>query len=147
MERVNDKQKLVLVDKVLKHFKGDIRGKRFALWGLAFKPNTDDMREAPSLVIVDELLKRGASICGYDPVAMDEAKRILDYKIEYADDMYAALKGADALVVVTEWQEFKVPKFTFIENNLKSKVIFDGRNIYNPVQMKEFGYKYYSIGR
>ncbi len=147
VERVNDKQKMVVVDKVLKHFNGDIRGKRFALWGLAFKPNTDDMREAPSLVIVDELLKRGASICGYDPVAMDEAKRILDYKIEYADDMYAALNGADALIVVTEWQEFKLPKFTFIEKNLKSKVIFDGRNIYSPGQMKDFGYKYYSIGR
>ena len=147
VERVNDKQKLVIVDKVLKHFNGDIRGKRFALWGLAFKPNTDDMREAPALVIVDELIKAGASVCGYDPVAMDEAKRRLDYKIEYAEDMYSALSGADALIVVTEWQEFKVPKFTFIERELKSKIIFDGRNIYSPEQMNEFGYKYYSIGR
>lgn len=147
VERVNDRQKLVLVNKVLKHFGGDLRGKRFALWGLAFKPNTDDMREAPSLVIVDELLKAGATVCAFDPVAMDEAKRRLGFKIEYAVDKYEALKDADALIVVTEWQEFKVPKFTFIERELKTKVIFDGRNIYDTEQMEEFGYTYYSIGR
>lgn len=147
VERVNDNQKMVIVNKVMEHFKGDLKGKRFALWGLAFKPNTDDMREAPSLVIVDELIKAGAIVCGYDPVAMDEAKRRLGYKIEYAEDMYSALSGADALIVVTEWQEFKVPKFTFIERELKTKIIFDGRNIYSPKQMKDFGYTYYSIGR
>ncbi len=147
VERVNDRQKLVLVDKVLKHFNGNLRGKHFALWGLAFKPNTDDMREAPALVIIDELLKAGASVCAFDPVAMDEAKRRLGFKIEYAEDKYSALKDADALIVVTEWQEFKVPKFTYIERELKNKVIFDGRNIYDTEQMKEFGYTYYSIGR
>lgn len=147
VERVNDRQKLVLVDKVLKYYNGDVKGKRFALWGLAFKPNTDDMREAPALIIIDELIKAGATVCGYDPVAMTEAKRRLGYKIDYAQDMYSSLTDADALLVVTEWQEFKVPKFTYIERELKNKVIFDGRNIYDPVQMDEFGYEYFSIGR
>lgn len=147
VERVNDRQKMVLVNKVLEHFNGDVKGKHFALWGLAFKPNTDDMREAPSIVIIDELVKRGAHISAYDPVATNEAKRILSDKIDYADDMYSALKDADALILVTEWQEFKVPKFTFIEREMKNKLIFDGRNIYSPEQMKDFGYTYYSIGR
>lgn len=147
VENVNYRQKRILVDKILSYYNGNIKGKRLALWGLAFKPNTDDMREAPALVIIEELLKQGATVCAYDPVAKDEASRILGSKIEYASDMYSALSNADALIVVTEWQEFKVPKFTYVEKELSNKVIFDGRNIYDPKQMKDFGYKYISIGR
>ncbi|WP_251622510.1 UDP-glucose dehydrogenase family protein [Odoribacter lunatus] len=147
VERVNEKQKGILFDKVMKHYRQDIRGKRFALWGLAFKPATDDMREAPALVLIDKLIEAGATVCAFDPVAMEECRRRIGNKIEYAPTMYEALNGANALIVVTEWQEFKVPKFTYIEKALKEKVIFDGRNIYSPEQMKEFGYVYYGIGR
>ena len=147
VERVNEKQKEVLFSKIMKHFRQDIRGKRFGLWGLAFKPATDDMREAPSLVLIERLLEAGAVVKAFDPVAMEECKRRIGGKIEYAKNMYEALTDADAMVVVTEWQEFKVPKFTYIEKALKEKVIFDGRNIYNADQMKEFGYVYYGIGK
>lgn len=147
VERVNEKQKGILFDKIMKHYGGDIRGKRFGLWGLSFKPATDDMREAPSLVLIEKLLEAGATVCAFDPVAMDESRRRIGNRIDYASNMYDALKGADAMVVVTEWQEFKVPKFTYIEKALKAKVIFDGRNIYSPDQMKEFGYTYYCIGK
>lgn len=147
VEDVNEKQKEVLFAKIMKHYGNDIRGKHFALWGLAFKPATDDMREAPSLVIIDRLIEAGATVRAFDPVAMEECHRRIGDRIEYAKNMYDALEGADALVVVTEWQEFKIPKFTYIEKALKEKVIFDGRNIYSPVQMKEFGYVYYGIGK
>jgi len=147
VETVNDRQKTVLVSKVKKHFNNDLKGKTFALWGLSFKPNTDDMREAPSLVIIDELIKEGASIKAYDPVAMDEAKRRLGDRIEYAADQYDALVDTDALLVVTEWTEFRILKYKVIEKLLKNKVVFDGRNIYEPSEMKEFGFVYYSIGR
>ncbi len=147
VERVNERQKEVLFHKIMAYFDGDIRGRRFALWGLAFKPATDDMREAPSLVLIRQLLDEGAVIRAFDPVAMDECLRRIGNSIEYADNMYDALTDADALVVVTEWPEFKIPKFTYIERALKNKLIFDGRNIYNPEQMKEFGYEYYGIGR
>lgn len=147
VERVNERQKTVLFDKILKHYGGNIRGKHFGLWGLAFKPATDDMREAPSLVLIEELLEAGASVKAFDPVAMEEANRRLGDRIAYAANMYDALTDADAMIIVTEWQEFKVPKFTFIEKALKEKVIFDGRNIYSPEQMKEFGYTYYGIGK
>lgn len=147
VERVNERQKEVLFHKIMAYFDGDIRGRRFALWGLAFKPATDDMREAPSLVLIRQLLDEGAVIRAFDPVAMDECRRRIGNSIEYADNMYDALTDADALVVVTEWPEFKIPKFTYIERALKNKLIFDGRNIYNPEQMKEFGYEYYGIGR
>ena len=120
---------------------------RFALWGLAFKPATDDMREAPSLVLIRQLLEAGAVVRAFDPVAMDECRRRVGDRIEYAANMYDALTDADALVVVTEWPEFKIPKFTYIEKALRRKLIFDGRNIYNPEQMREFGYEYYGIGR
>lgn len=147
VERVNERQKEVLFHKIMAYFDGDIRGRRFALWGLAFKPATDDMREAPSLVLIQQLLEAGATVKAFDPVAMDECRRRIGNRIEYADNMYGALVDADALVIVTEWPEFKIPKFTYIEKALKNKLIFDGRNIYNPRQMEEFGYDYYGIGR
>lgn len=147
VEEVNEKQKSVLFGKIMKHYQGHIKGKHFGLWGLSFKPATDDMREAPALVLIAKLLEAGATVRAYDPVAIEECRRRIGDVIEYARQMYDALTDADAMIVVTEWQEFKVPKFTFIEKALKEKVIFDGRNIYNPEQMKEFGYTYYGIGR
>lgn len=147
VERVNERQKEVLFKKVIAHFGPDLKGKRFAVWGLSFKPATDDMREAPSLVLIERLVEAGAVIRAYDPVAMEECERRVGAKIEYASNMYDALSDADALIVVTEWPEFKIPKFTFIEKALKHKIIFDGRNIYSPEQMKEFGYIYYGVGR
>lgn len=147
VEQVNENQKGLLFEKVMKHYGNDIRGKRFGLWGLAFKPATDDMREAPALVLIEKLLDAGATVCAFDPVAMNECRRRIGDRIEYASGMYEALMEADAMIVVTEWQEFKIPKFTYIERALKEKVIFDGRNIYNPEQMREFGYTYYGIGK
>ena len=147
VEKVNERQKEVLFHKIMEHFKGNVRGLRFALWGLAFKPATDDMREAPSLVLIRQLLEAGAVVRAFDPVAMDECRRRVGDRIEYAANMYDALTDADALVVVTEWPEFKIPKFTYIEKALRRKLIFDGRNIYNPEQMREFGYEYCGIGR
>ena len=147
VERVNENQKSVLFRKITSHFGPNLTGKRFAIWGLSFKPGTDDLREAPSLVLIDKLVGAGAVVRGFDPVAMEECKRRIGDRIEYADNMYDALTDADALIVVTEWAEFKIPKFTFIEKALKHKIIFDGRNIYSPEQMKEFGYMYYGIGR
>ena len=147
VESVNYRQKSVLFQKICKHFKDDLKGKRIAIWGLAFKPKTDDMREAPSLVIIDHLLSAGASVCAYDPVAMEEAKRMLGDKIEYSNDQYETCIEADALVVVTEWPEFRMPNFKVIEKLLGEKVIFDGRNIYDPHELEEIGYNYYSIGR
>lgn len=147
VEVVNEKQKSILFKKIRQHYGNDLKGKLFGIWGLSFKPATDDMREASSLVLIEALLEAGAKVKAYDPEAMGECRRKLGNRIEYAKNMYDALTGADAMVVVTEWQEFKVPKFTFIERALREKIIFDGRNIYNPEQMKEFGYKYYGIGR
>ena len=147
VERVNENQKSVLFRKITSHFGPNLTGKRFAMWGLSFKPGTDDLREAPSLVLIDKLVGAGAVVRGFDPVAMEECKRRIGDRIEFAENMYDALTDADALIVVTEWAEFKIPKFTFIEKALKHKIIFDGRNIYSPGQMKEFGYVYYGIGR
>ncbi|MBL7896093.1 MAG: UDP-glucose/GDP-mannose dehydrogenase family protein [Bacteroidia bacterium] len=146
VEDVNEAQKEVLFSKVKSHFKGDLKGKKFALWGLSFKPKTDDMREAPSLVIIEKLLKEGASVVAYDPVAMHEAQRILGDKIAYSNEMYATLDGADALLIITEWPEFRVPDFNELNKRLKNKVMFDGRNIFDPVDMKNNGYSYYCIG-
>ncbi|HRD41002.1 MAG TPA: UDP-glucose/GDP-mannose dehydrogenase family protein [Bacteroidia bacterium] len=146
VEDVNEAQKEVLFSKVKSHFKGDLKGKKFALWGLSFKPKTDDMREAPSLVIIEKLLKEGASVVAYDPVAMHEAQRILGDKIAYSTEMYATLDGADALLIITEWPEFRVPDFDELNKRLKNKVMFDGRNIFDPVDMKNNGYSYYCIG-
>ncbi len=147
VEEVNERQKHIISTKVMNYFDGDIKGKKFAMWGLSFKPQTDDMREAPALEIINDLVEAGAEIVVYDPVAMEETHRRIGDKITYAEDQYQALSGADALIVVTEWAEFRVPKFTYVERELKEKVIFDGRNIYDPEQMKEFGYTYISIGR
>ncbi|MEI8137321.1 MAG: UDP-glucose/GDP-mannose dehydrogenase family protein [Bacteroidota bacterium] len=146
VEEVNDSQKEVLFNKVKEHFKGELKGKKFALWGLSFKPKTDDMREAPSLVIIEKLLSAGASVVAYDPVAMNEAERMIGKTISYATDMYDSLNGADGLLIVTEWPEFRVPDFDEITKRLNQKVLFDGRNIFDPQEMKKIGYDYYCIG-
>ena len=147
VEDVNYSQKEVIFNKIMKHFNGNIKDKTFGFWGLSFKPQTDDIREAPSLVIIDKLLNEGASVKAYDPAAMDETKRILGDKIEYATDQYEALIDTDAMVLITEWSEFRMPNFRVIEKLLKKKVIFDGRNIYDSEEMKENGFEYYGIGR
>ncbi len=149
VEDANDRQKHVLVDKVTKRFGADLSGKRFALWGLAFKPNTDDMREATSRVVLSELFARGASVTAYDPVAMEEARRIFgdEPRLQYAENPNAALEGADALVIVTEWKEFRSPDFERIKATLKTPVIFDGRNLYDPALPQQAGLDYESIGR
>ncbi|MDZ4663779.1 MAG: UDP-glucose/GDP-mannose dehydrogenase family protein [Bacteroidota bacterium] len=146
VEEVNDAQKEVLFNKLRTHFNNDLKGKTFALWGLSFKPKTDDMREAPSLVIIEKLLKAGASVVAYDPVAMHEAQRILGDTISYCTDMYDTLNKADALLVVTEWPEFRVPDFDEVNKRLNKKVLFDGRNIFDANDMKKLGYDYYCIG-
>jgi len=146
VEQVNDGQKQVMFSKLSNYF-GSLAGKTIAIWGLSFKPKTDDMREAPSLVIIDELLAAGAKVVAYDPVAMHEAERILGNKITYSIDQYATLEGADALVIVTEWPEFRSPDFAKIASTLKQKAIFDGRNIYEPEDLKALGFHYECIGR
>lgn len=147
VEDVNDAQKHILVEKVKKHFGNDLTGKTFALWGLSFKPNTDDMREAPSLVIIDELKKLGAEVKAYDPVAMDHAREFyLGDKVEYCKDSYEAANDADALLLVTEWSEFRMPNWQVLGKILQNKVIFDGRNIYDANYLKELGFTYYGIG-
>lgn len=146
VEAVNENQKEVLFHKVEKHFGSDLKGKKFALWGLSFKPKTDDMREAPSLVIISRLLNAGASVVAYDPVAMHEAKKILGNSITYAEDQYETLEGADGLLIVTEWPEFRVPDFEQLSSRLKTKVIFDGRNIFEPTELKKLGFDYHCIG-
>ncbi len=147
VEEANERQKEVLFAKISRHFEGKLEGRKIAVWGLAFKPGTDDMREAPSIVLINRLLDAGVRVSVYDPEAMKTAERHFGDRITYASDMYGALTEADALVVVTEWAEFKIPKFTYIDKALKHKVIFDGRNIYDPVQMRDFGYTYYGIGK
>jgi UDPglucose 6-dehydrogenase len=149
VEAVNKAQKSFLVHKIRKHFSGGIKGMKFALWGLAFKPNTDDMREAPALTVINELLAAGAEVQAFDPVAMKEARRVLGDRpgLRFVDDAHSALKGADALVILTEWKEFRSPDFDLIKSQLSQPVIFDGRNIYTPDLMKRFGFKYYGVGR
>jgi len=149
VEAANDAQKRVLVDKIVARFGEDLSTRRFALWGLAFKPNTDDMREAPSRVIIDALLARGATISAYDPVAMDEAKRLLGDvpRIVYAANPLTACNGADALVVVTEWKEFRSPDFDTLSRRMKQPLIFDGRNLYEPELVRSAGFEHVSIGR
>jgi UDPglucose 6-dehydrogenase len=144
---VNSIQKKVLVEKVKQYFNGDLKGKKFALWGLAFKPETDDIREAPALYIIDELLKEGATISAFDPEAMPNIKNLLGDKISYATDQYDALGGADALLIVTEWQVFRNPDFEQVAKLLKTKTIFDGRNLYDLQKMIDGGFYYNSIGR
>lgn len=146
VEDVNDAQKSVLVNKVKKHFGDDLSGMTFAIWGLSFKPKTDDMREAPSIVIINQLIEAGAKVKAFDPVAMHEATRDLGDTITYAKDEYDALVDTDALLLVTEWPEFRVPNFSVVGKLLKNKVIFDGRNIYDREELKESGFEYYGIG-
>ncbi|MBI5726216.1 MAG: UDP-glucose/GDP-mannose dehydrogenase family protein [Ignavibacteriales bacterium] len=147
VDEVNHAQKEVLVTKVLKHFGGDIKGKHFAVWGLAFKPNTDDMREAPSVVIINKLIEAGATIAAYDPAAMETSKYYLEGKVRYAADEYDALQNADGLLLLTEWNEFRNPDFSRIKSAIKSPVVFDGRNIFQVERMEQEGFSYYSIGR
>jgi UDPglucose 6-dehydrogenase len=149
VEAANERQKHVLVDKIVERFGDDLTGRTFALWGLAFKPNTDDMREAPSRVIVAELARRGAAVQAYDPVAMDEARKVLGGTpgLTFVDSQKQALEGADALVIATEWKEFRNPDFEHIKAVLKQPVVFDGRNLYEPALMKTFGIEYRAIGR
>jgi len=149
VEAANDAQKRVLVDKIVARFGSDLSRRRFALWGLAFKPNTDDMREAPSRVVIDALVGLGASICAYDPVAIDEAKRVLGDApgVTFAANPLAACEGADALVVVTEWKEFRSPDFYVLHRRMKQPLIFDGRNLYEPDVVRAAGFEHVSIGR
>ncbi len=147
VDEVNNKQKLVLTNKILKYFGDKLEGKKFAVWGLAFKPNTDDMREASSIPIINKLLEHGASISAYDPVAMEAGRKIFKDKINFSDDNYSALENADALVVITEWNEFRNVDLQKIRSLLRKPLIFDGRNIYDPKAMKEAGFTYFGIGR
>jgi UDPglucose 6-dehydrogenase len=149
VESANDAQKRVLIEKIERRFGNDLAGRCFALWGLAFKPNTDDMREAPSRVLIAELLARGAQVQAYDPIAMSEARRVLDASpgLRFADSAMAALRGADALVIATEWKEFRSPDFPRIQATLKQPVIFDGRNMFAPATVEAAGIEYHAIGR
>ena len=149
VDEANERQKGVVADKVVKRFGEKLAGKRFALWGLAFKPNTDDMREAPSLVVIKALLDRGATVCAYDPVAMDEARRLYgkDRSVSFAASAMDAVKGADALVIMTEWKAFRSPDFDELKKMLKEPVIIDGRNLYEPSVVASYGMEYYPIGR
>jgi UDPglucose 6-dehydrogenase len=144
---VNEKQKTILYPKMETHFQGDLKGKKIALWGLAFKPNTDDIREAPALYMIEKLLDAGATITAFDPEAMDNVKAKLADSIAFAQSMMDAAEGADALLICTEWHAFRNPDFDKLKAVLKNNVIFDGRNIHNPKDMTDLGFDYYSIGR
>ncbi|MCF8332463.1 MAG: UDP-glucose/GDP-mannose dehydrogenase family protein [Bacteroidales bacterium] len=146
VEDVNEDQKTILFRKLMDHYNGDIKGKKIAMWGLSFKPKTDDMREAPALNLIDKITEAGATIKAYDPVAMDEAKRRVGDKIEYAKDQYDALLDADALLLVTEWMDFRYPNFNAIKRLMKEPPILDGRNIYDRLEMKKYGFYYTGIG-
>jgi UDPglucose 6-dehydrogenase len=144
---VNVNQPKRFVERVVRHFDGDVKGKRFAVWGLAFKPRTNDMRDAPAIPIIEALLERGASVAAYDPEAIDEAKRIFGDRIQFCTTNYACLEGADALLVITEWQAFRNPNFERMKAMMRDSVIFDGRNIYDPAHLNEQGFKYYGVGK
>ena len=147
VEEVNEKQKSILFEKLLKHYNGDLKGKQIALWGLAFKPETDDMREAPALVLIDKLIEAGASVKVYDPIAMDECKRRIGDKVVYATDMYDAVLDADALLLVTEWKEFRMPSWGVLKKTMKKVVVIDRRNIYEKSELQELEIVYACIGR
>lgn len=146
VEEVNDRQKGILYDKLSKHYNGKLRGLTIAIWGLAFKPDTDDMREAPSLVLIDKLISSGCNIKVYDPIAMSECKRRIGNSVVYCNDMYDAAVDADALMLVTEWKEFRIPSYSVLSKTMRHKVIIDGRNIYDREELKENGFTYYKIG-
>lgn len=145
--KVNEEQKLFLLPKIKSFFNGDLAGKRFALWGLAFKPNTDDIREAPALYMIDVLTEAGATVCAFDPEAMPNVKQVVGSKIDFAESQYDALQNADALIIATEWSEFRTPEFEKIISLLNQKVIFDGRNVFDAEQMRKLGFHYESVGR
>jgi len=147
VEQVNERQKGILVEKVQRHFGANLSGLTFAVWGLAFKPRTDDMRDAPSITVIEELLKAGARVQAFDPEATEEARKVFGDRIHYTDRNYDALAGASALLILTEWNEFRRPDFRRIKQLLKNPVIFDGRNIYDSADLQKVGFKYYSIGR
>jgi UDPglucose 6-dehydrogenase len=147
VEEVNERQKGILVEKVQRHFGANLSGLTFAVWGLAFKPRTDDMRDAPSITVIEELLKAGARVQAFDPEATEEARKVFGDRIHYTDRNYDALAGASALLILTEWNEFRRPDFRRIKKLLKNPVIFDGRNIYDSADLQKVGFKYYSIGR
>ena len=147
VEEVNGRQKSILFEKLMKHFNGDLKGKTIALWGLAFKPETDDMREAPALVLIDKLLKAGCQVRAYDPAAMQECKRRIGDSIYYACDMYDAVLDADALMLVTEWKEFRLPSWAVIKKTMAQQIVLDGRNIYEKKEMEELGFTYHCIGK
>jgi UDPglucose 6-dehydrogenase len=147
VNETNEQQKTILFNKALLHFNGSLKNVKFAIWGLAFKPRTDDMREAPSISIIEKLLASGAKISAYDPKAFHTALQVFKDRIELLDDQYAILKNADALIVITEWNEFREPDFEIIKQLMKQAVIFDGRNIWSPLKMREMGFTYYGIGR
>jgi UDPglucose 6-dehydrogenase len=145
--KVNEDQKLHLIPGIKKYFNNNLKGKKFALWGLAFKPNTDDIREAPALYMIDALIKEGATVCAFDPEAMKNVKANIGDKIEYAESQYDTLKNADALIIATEWNEFRTPDFSKIATSLKNKAIFDGRNLFDLATLKDLGFHYESVGR
>ena len=147
VEAVNEAQKDILFRKLSAYYKGKLKGKTIAMWGLAFKPETDDMREAPSLVLVEKLKEAGCHVRAYDPAAMEEAKRRLGDNIYYACDMYDALLDADALLLVTEWKEFRLPAWKVLQRTMNQAVIFDGRNIYDEKELHDLGIRYYCIGK
>jgi UDPglucose 6-dehydrogenase len=144
---VNERQKLHLLPGIKKYFNNDLTGKKFAIWGLAFKPNTDDIREAPALYIIKELLAAGAKIEAYDPEAMNNVKGVIGDQIVYSENQYDCLEDADALIICTEWNEFRTPNFLKMVTSLKNKVIFDGRNLFDTAAIKKLGFYYESIGR
>ncbi|WP_106480634.1 UDP-glucose dehydrogenase family protein [Butyricimonas faecalis] len=146
VENVNEKQKSILFDKFMKHFAGEVKGKIVAMWGLSFKPETDDMREAPALVLIDLLLNAGVCVKVYDPIAMDECKRRIGDKVIYCKDMYDATVDADTLMLVTEWKEFRMPSWNVLKKVMRGYVVVDGRNIYDRKELKENGFNYYKIG-
>jgi len=147
VEEVNEKQKSILFEKLLRHFKDNLKGRQVAMWGLAFKPETDDMREAPALVLIDKLVESGVTVKVYDPIAMKECKRRVGDKVVYATDMYDAVLDADALLVVTEWKEFRMPSWGVLKKTMKEAVIFDGRNIYDKQELQDIGFSYICIGK
>ena len=147
VEEVNERQKAILFEKLMKHFDGDLKGKRIALWGLAFKPETDDMREAPALVLIDKLVEAGATVKAYDPIAMNECKRRIGDKVLYATDMYDAVLDADALLLVTEWKEFRVPSWGVLKKTMRQAIIIDGRNIYDKEELDGLEIVYKGIGK
>jgi UDPglucose 6-dehydrogenase len=144
---VNEKQKVYLIPRIKKYFDNNLSGRKIALWGLAFKPNTDDIREAPALYVIDELLKAGASVAAFDPEAMKNVMEVVGNKISYAENQYDALNNCEALIISTEWSEFRTPDFEKMAERMKNKVIFDGRNVFDLSQMKGLGFYYESIGR